>query len=458
MTGRRAGRHGTLLSVVLALFLTMALAACSDEGDPGEEGTPGSSSSSGEREATQEAGSSGSQSLFGLGTPGPTEEGESSATDSTTAAEEAAERDRAAWVDRAALALLYEATGGGGWTDNDGWLSDAPIGQWHGVTADADGRVTALILNGNNLVGSVPPTLGSLTALVQLDLGGNQLGGCLPANLKDQLEISRFRDPIPPPAQTSAATDREALVALRYATHNPSRHDDLSKHTGGWLSDAPLGEWAGVTTNDDESVTELDLDDNQLSGEIPPWLGSLANLESLKLGDNLLRGEIPPELGSLANLTELDLAFNPLSGEIPPELGNLANLTDLNLSEDYLSGEIPPVLGNLANLESLKLGDNQLSGEIPPELGNLANLTWLDLHQNDLTGEIPPELGNLANLTWLDLGWNDLTGKIPPELGSLANLETLYLIGTDLGGCVPAGLNRDDLDFRQPIFVDGYCP
>ena len=322
MTSSRARRYGALLSIVLALFLTMALAACSDESDPGGEGTPGSLLERAvEREATQEAGPSGSQSLFGLGTPGPTEEGESSATDSTTAAEEAAERNRAAWVDRAALALLYEATGGGGWTDNDGWLSDAPIGQWHGVTADADGRVTALVLNGNNLVGSVPPTLGSLTALVQLDLGGNQLGGCLPANLKDQLEISRLRDPIPPPAQTSAATDREALVALRYATHNPHRHDDLNRHTGGWLSDAPLGEWAGVTTNGDGRVTALVLYRQELIGEIPPELGNLDNLESLNLAGNDLSGEIPPELGNLANLESLNLKWNALCGEIPPELG-----------------------------------------------------------------------------------------------------------------------------------------
>ena len=36
-------------------------------------------------------------------------------------------------VDRAALVALYRDTDGANWTDNINWLSDAPIGEWHGV-------------------------------------------------------------------------------------------------------------------------------------------------------------------------------------------------------------------------------------------------------------------------------------------------------------------------------------
>ena len=44
--------------------------------------------------------------------------------------------------DRAALVALYEATDGANWDDHTGWLSDAPLGDWYGVTTDAEGRVT----------------------------------------------------------------------------------------------------------------------------------------------------------------------------------------------------------------------------------------------------------------------------------------------------------------------------
>ena len=168
---------------------------------------------------------------------------------------------------------------------------------------------------------------------------------------------------------TSAATDREALVALYNATdgENWSNSDN-------WLSDATLHEWQGVTTYDGRRVAGLNLRDNDLSGEIPAELGSLSNLTGLSLSGNDLSGEIPAELGSLSNLTALYLNGNELSGEIPAELGSLSNLTGLFLNDNNLSGEIPAELGSLSNLTGLSLSYNDLSGKIPAELGSLSNL------------------------------------------------------------------------------------
>ena len=119
----------------------------------------------------------------------------------------------------------------------------------------------------------------------------------------------------PPAASGSAETDWEALVALYNATdgENWSNSDN-------WLSDALLGEWEGVHTYDDGRVTQLDLNGNDLSGEIPAELGSLSWLSSLDLSGNDLSGEIPAELGSLSNLRELELARSGLSGCVPSSL------------------------------------------------------------------------------------------------------------------------------------------
>ena len=117
----------------------------------------------------------------------------------------------------------------------------------------------------------------------------------------------------PPAASGSVETDREALVAL----YNSTDGENWDK-SANWLSDAPLGEWKGVTTNDDGRVTELSLLDNALSGEIPAELGNLSSLTELDLGNDELSGEIPPELGNLSNLESLKLRGNfELSGEIP---------------------------------------------------------------------------------------------------------------------------------------------
>ena len=164
-------------------------------------------------------------------------------------------------------------------------------------------------------------------------------------------------------ASGSAETDREALVALYNATDGENWNA-----SGNWLSDVPLSEWGGVTTNGDGRVTELDRKANGLSGEIPAELDSLSNLSALVLYLNGLSGEIPAELGSLSNLSALALSDNELSGEIPPELGSLSTLSALALSDNHLSGEIPPELGSLSTLSVLYLSDNELSGCVPSSL------------------------------------------------------------------------------------------
>ena len=548
--------------------------------------------------------------------------------------------------DRAALVALYNATDGPNWTDNTNWLSDRSIGDWYGVTTDANGRVTelhlgenqlsgeipselgsltnletlrlhanqlsgeipselgslanlkrldlwanrlsgsiprelsrltnleTLFLSSNNLSGEIPSELGSLSDLTSLDLRYNNLSGALPGSLTN-LSLTYFRfqsnaglcaptdaafqswlqsidthsgpncaapdlvvsaptvsdssptagagftlratvrnqggaqsasttlryyrstdstigsgdaqvgtDPVDSLAASAASAesisltapsspgtyyygacvdavtgesdtanncstavrvtvgaavspDRAALVALYNATDGPNWEANQTN----WLSDRPIGEWYGVTTNAEGRVTELDLSSNDLTGPIPPELGDLSNLMTLDLSFNKLSGQIPSDLGNLSNLTSLDLGFNRnLSGSIPRELGTLSNLEHLVLLADNLSGQIPRELSNLSNLETLHLQGNNLSGQIPPELGNLSNLEFLHLGSNNLSGTIPSQLGNLSSLTSLHLEGNDLSGSIPSELSNLSNLGDLVLYGNNLSGPIPREL------------------
>ena len=86
-------------------------------------------------------------------------------------------------TDRTALEALYDATGGASWTDRTNWKTPAPLGDWHGVTTDAGGRVTGLHLRRNGLAGPVPRELGTLANLETLDLERNTLTGRIPAEL-----------------------------------------------------------------------------------------------------------------------------------------------------------------------------------------------------------------------------------------------------------------------------------
>ena len=78
--------------------------------------------------------------------------------------------------DKAALIALYHSTNGARWKKNSGWLTDAPISTWHGVTVELE-RVVTLDLSQNNLQGAIPSELGRLVYLGQLYLDANRLTG-----------------------------------------------------------------------------------------------------------------------------------------------------------------------------------------------------------------------------------------------------------------------------------------
>ena len=197
------------------------------------------------------------------------------------------------------------------------------------------------------------------------------------------------------PAASPALSDSTVLIAFYEATGGQSWNDNTN-----WLSEAPISEWYGVTTNPGgRYVTRLDLSENELWGTIPPELGNLPYLEFLSLHGNELRGEIPAELVNLGNLEILGLENNKLQGEVPSGLGKLDNLLALALGNNKLQGEIPAELGNLDNLEYLSLKDNRLEGVVPSELGNLENLQFLFLDGNNQLNGCLPEGASVSYCT-----------------------------------------------------------
>ncbi len=378
--------------------------------------------------------------------------------------------------DQATLTSLFDLMDGERWNESTGWLGGPALEEWHGVETDSLGLVTVLDLSDNGLSGGLPGGIANLGQLTRLRIEDNSLTGRLPLALThlslDELHYEgtelcepaddAFRawlDGIKSHRGTGKqcppiAGDRDVLEALYEATGGANWRNDHN-----WLSEAPLGHWHGVQTDDRGRVVRLDLGWNGLSGVIPPELGGLDELRSLALYGNDLQGPIPPEIGELKSLVSLHLWGNGLSGAVPSELGNLASLRELRADVNRLSGPIPSRLGRLTRLSSLRFGYNDLSGPIPSALGNLSNLVRLELAENGLSGPIPSALGKLAKLEQLDLRQNGLVGPVPFTFGSLKQLRTLALTGNpEMSGALPASLTELRLDSLQAGGTDLCAP
>jgi Leucine-rich repeat (LRR) protein len=200
--------------------------------------------------------------------------------------------------------------------------------------------------------------------------------------LDDERRVG-LADRVPLFLLTKCPSDRLALEAFFKSTGGA----DWTNKTG-WMTDAELGDWHGVTANAEGRVTTLALHKNGLAGPLPSDMQQLSALEELDLSDNRLTGPIPAELGQLGDLESLNLDKNRLSGPMPPELGQLGALQVLLLGGNDLAGPIPAELGQLGALRLLLLQYNRLAGPIPAELDQMAALTELWLHGNpQLTGQ-----------------------------------------------------------------------
>ena len=352
-------------------------------------------------------------------------------------------------TEREVMGMFFTETEGDAWSEASNWLSSAPLGDWHGVEVDNEGRVTSIHIAANNLSGSVPLELASLSQLQTLNLTSNALSGTIPPELgalvhlsSIDLSFNNLLGEIPP--ELGKLNDLSELD-LSYnnltgtipAELGNLRHLKSLTLSGNQLVGSIPSEIGNLT-----SLHQLHLSFNQLHGSIPTELGNLQKLLDLQLQNNGLSGAIPAELGNLTNLESLWLYFNDFTGEIPVQISNLIDLQVLNLQFNRLGGELPRELGNLVHLERLYLSFNRFEGQIPGELGNLTRLKTLSLERNRLIGEIPAELGNLSELTQLQLQDNELSGSIPIELGRLSNLSVLELNENELDGSLPQSLGQ----------------
>ncbi|XP_020530429.1 LRR receptor-like serine/threonine-protein kinase GSO2 [Amborella trichopoda] len=320
-------------------------------------------------------------------------------------------------------------------------------------------KLQELILSGNNFTGSIRHDIGLISGLKTLELIPSQLGLC--TNLEALLlQNNNIRGSLPPSLAASSRTLEFYIFGNRITGAIPW-----------WI----FTNWTNLRT--------LSRRENSFIGPIPLEIGLLKNLRWLDIISNKFSGHIPLEIGNLSKLVYLNLRGNHLIGSLPSELCNLKAIEILDLSSNNFHGQLFPdyhpqdkkflyasnnIFGNIPvalsqnnkvpnvnssikcmNISRLKFPNqvNRFSSSIPRNIGQaMPNIRLLNVSTNGTTGSIPNSIGDMMNLTMLDLAWNKLmgpnhlSGKILDKIHKMRVLENLDLSNNLLSGEIPSNM------------------
>ncbi len=234
------------------------------------------------------------------------------------------------------------------------------------------------------------------------------------------------------------AQDSLALVDLYNSCGGPDWNNNDE-----WLQ-GPVSEWWGVTVTETR-ITQLWLQLNGLSGDLPESLGNLTGLHKLHLESNDITS-MPESIGDMEALTEFWIGWNPIT-EIPESIGNLSNLEQLHIGFSNL-GELPDSFCNLTSLNWLGAGDAGLNS-LPDNFGNLSALESCFIWGNNLT-ELPESIGGCVNMLYFFMEDNQLT-SLPESIGNMTELLQLRIENNQITSLPESFGNLESL-----VFLYGY--
>jgi hypothetical protein len=112
-------------------------------------------------------------------------------------------------------------------------------------------------------------------------------------------------------------------------------------------------------------------------------------LEFLDVEQNFLTGTVPPEVAVLPNLLGLGLYYNSFTGTLPKSLARV-NLKWLTFNVNQFSGSISQYPFGIARYERLGVKDNRMHGTMPPFALATDVDSWTDVTVGETLGEFIP--------------------------------------------------------------------
>ncbi|OMO86386.1 hypothetical protein CCACVL1_09608, partial [Corchorus capsularis] len=181
-----------------------------------------------------------------------------------------------------------------------------------------------------------------------------------------------------------------------------------------------------------KQLQKLEFQASGFEGPIPPSISSLSNMYELRISD--LNGGVSklPNLRNMSNLFRLMLRSCNISGQIPPYLFQMPNIQNIDLSFNRLTGNITNVT-RFEKMQSMYLTNNSLTGPIPDWIKSIKVSSQVDLSYNNFSEDSePPTCRETVNLFKSSSGGKNL--QLSECLGNYPCLKDRYSLYINCGG------------------------
>jgi len=400
--------------------------------------------------------------------------------------------------DYPALLALYNATNGANWKDNTNWLDiNQPLSTWIGITEE-NGRVTGINLGSyNNVIGTLPPEITTLTELKTFWIQGANLTGEIPSNIGDLANLTEFvlnyttglTGNIPtsllnaPNLIFLVVSDNELEgtipdfssfnLVFFFIHNNKFQFGDFENEFTAYQSTAganfrykpqkrtSIDQSQIVSIGDNVFFDAIVSGNNNiyqwyhnnvlLAGEVSSTL-TLNNIQTSQFG--IYRCDITSSIvtGLTLQTGNFNIGGNPETNPDYPALVAFYNATNgdnwknntnwLDINQPLASWfGITETNGRVTDIN---LNRNFLNGSLPPEIGDLSELKTFNII-NALQRELPSEFFNLTKLENLNLSASGIgfaSSNSLTQIGNLVNLINLDLGFNGFSGNIPTEISN----------------
>jgi Leucine-rich repeat (LRR) protein len=318
-------------------------------------------------------------------------------------------------------------------------------------------NLETLALCCNSLTGSLPTSVGLLTALTELNIEGNMITGSIPSELCQMtlmstlyLQDNHLSQSIPNcinflvnldvaifsnnlltgrlSANFSSCTQLTDLyVNGNFLTNTlPSAMSSLQlilyySLTSNYFSGVVPPEYANLL-----QLILFDCSGNLLVGSLPDIFGSMSSMQQIYLGNNQFTGPLLTNFGNYSTIQMMDVSVNHLEGPVPAEWAAMVELDSLYVADNFLTGSLDRLWwSNWTVLETAVMDGNLFSGSIAGQFGTMRRLKSAVFDSNYVSGYIPPGIGSSGSLEYLSMTVNYISGQLPIQLAGMSHLEVL---------------------------------